>query len=165
MMAKWTMEGMSEYIAYLQSIANVTDEAIGAGVYAMAEDVADKVRDNIQALPTVSNEANIATYRQGYSRLSDLEKQGLLEGFGVTPMQDDGGYKNVKLGFDGYNSIKTKKYPQGQPNVLIARVTESGSSYRQKTPFMRTAVNASRKEALEKGREAVDRVLGDISDK
>lgn len=164
-MAKWTMEGMSEYIAYLQSIANVTDEAIGAGVYAMAEVVADKVRDNIQALPTVSNEANIATYRQGYSRLSDLEKQGLLEGFGVTPMQDDGGYKNVKLGFDGYNSVKTKKYPQGQPNVLIARVTESGSSYRQKTPFMRTAVNASRKEALEKGREAVDRVLGDISDK
>ena len=165
MMAKWTMEGMSEYIAYLQSVANVTDEAIGAGVYAMAEVVADKVRDNIQALPTVSNEANIATYRQGYSRLSDLEKEGLLEGFGVTPMQDDGGYKNVKLGFDGYNSVKTKKYPQGQPNVLIARVTESGSSYRQKTPFMRTAVNASRKEALEKGREAVDRVLGDISDK
>ena len=165
MMAKWTMEGMSEYIAYLQSIANVTDKAIGAGVYAMAEVVADKVRDNIQALPTVSNEANIATYRQGYSRLSDLEKQGLLEGFGVTPMQDDGGYKNVKLGFDGYNSVKTKKYPQGQPNVLIARVTESGSSYRKKTPFMRTAVNASRKEALEKGREAVDRVLGDISDK
>ena len=164
-MAKCTMECMSEYIAYLQSIANVTDEAIGAGVYAMAEVVADKVRDNIQALPTVSNEANIATYRQGYSRLSDLEKQGLLEGFGVTPMQDDGGYKNVKLGFDGYNSVKTKKYPQGQPNVLIARVTESGSSYRQKTPFMRTAVNASRKEALEKGREAVDRVLGDISDK
>ena len=165
MMAKWTMEGMSDYIAYLQSISGVTDEAIGAGVYAMAEVVADKVRANIQALPTVSNEANIATYRQGYSRLSDLEKEGLLDGFGVTPMQDDGGYKNVKLGFDGYNSVKTKKYPQGQPNVLIARVTESGSSYRQKTPFMRTAVNASRKEALEKGREAVDRVLGDISDK
>lgn len=164
-MAKWTMEGMSDYIAYLQSISGVTDEAIGAGVYAMAEVVADKVRANIQALPTVSNEANIATYRQGYSRLSDLEKEGLLDGFGVTPMQDDGGYKNVKLGFDGYNSVKTKKYPQGQPNVLIARVTESGSSYRQKTPFMRTAVNASRKEALEKGREAVDRVLGDISDK
>ena len=164
-MAKWTMEGMSEYIAYLQSIANVTDEAIGAGVYAMAEVVADKVRDNIQALPTVSNEANIATYRQGYSRLSEPEKKGLLDGFGVSPMQDDSGYKNVKLGFDGYNSVKTKKYPNGQPNVLIARVTESGSSYRQKTPFVRPAVNASRKEALEKGREAVDRVLEAVPDK
>ena len=164
-MAKWTMEGMSEYIAYLQSIASVTDEAIGAGVYAMAEVVADKVRANIQALPTVSNEANIATYRQRYSRLSDPEKQGLLDGFGVSPMQDDGGYKNVKLGFEGYNSVKTKKYPNGQPNVLIARVTESGSSYRQKTPFVRPAVNASRKEALEKGREAVDRVLEAVPDK
>ena len=164
-MAKWTMDGMSEYIAYLQRIGNVTDEAIGKGVYAMANVVADAVRNNIQALPTVSNEANIATYRKGYIRLSEPEKQGLLDGFGVSPMQDDGGYKNVKLGFDGYNSVKTKKYPQGQPNVLIARVTESGSSYRQKTPFMRTAVNASHKEALEKGREAVDRVLGDISDK
>ena len=164
-MAKWTMEGMSEYIAYLQSIASVTDETIGAGVYAMAEVVADKVRANIQALPTVSNEANIATYRQGYSRLSEPEKKGLLDGFGVSPMQDDGGYKNVKLGFDGYNSVKTKKYPNGQPNVLIARVTESGSSYRQKTPFVRPAVNASRKEALEKGREAVDRVLEAVPDK
>lgn len=164
-MAKWTMEGMSEYIAYLQSIASVTGEAIGAGVYAMAEVVADKVRANIQALPTVSNEANIATYRQGYSRLSEPEKKGLLDGFGVSPMQDDGGYKNVKLGFDGYNSVKTKKYPNGQPNVLIARVTESGSSYRQKTPFVRPAVNASRKEALEKGREAVDRVLEAVPDK
>ena len=164
-MAKWTMEGMSEYIAYLQSIASVTGEAIGAGVYAMAEVVADKVRANIQALPTVSNEANIATYRQGYSRLSEPEKKGLLDGFGVSPMQDDGGYKNVKLGFDGYNGVKTKKYPNGQPNALIARVTESGSSYRQKTPFVRPAVNASRKEALEKGREAVDRVLEAVPDK
>lgn len=164
-MAKWTMEGMSEYIAYLQSIANVTDEAIGASVYAMAEVVADKVRANIQALPTVSNRANIATYRKGYSRLSDLEKKGLLEGFGVSTMQEDNGYKNVKLGFDGYNDVKTKKYPNGQPNVLIARVTESGSSFRQKTPFMRPAVNASRSEALEKGREAVDQVLEQVPDK
>lgn len=99
------------------------------------------------------------------SRLSEEQKKGLLDGFGVSRMQDDSGYKNVKLGFDGYNSVKTKKYPNGQPNVLIARVTESGSSYQQKTPFVRPAVNASRKEALEKGREAVDRVLEAVPDK
>lgn len=165
-MAKWIVgKGLDNYIAYLQSINAVTDEMIGEAVYDMAKVVADRVRANIEALPAVSNEANIATYREGYSRLSEPEKQGLMDGFGVSPLQDDSGYRNVKLGFDGYNSVKTKKYPQGQPNVLIARVTESGSSYRQKTPFIRTAVNASRKEALEKGREAVDRVLGDISDK
>lgn len=163
-MAKWTMDGMSEYIAYLQRIGNVTDEAIGKGVYAMANVVADAVRNNIQALPTVSNEANIATYRKGYSRLSEPEKQGLLDGFGVSPMQDDNGYKNVKLGFDGYNSVKTKKYPHGQPNVLIARITESGSFYRKKTPFIRRALNASREKALEAGKDAVDKVLEGVSE-
>lgn len=164
-MAKWTMNGMSEYISYLQRIGNVTDEAIGKGVYAMANVVADAVRNNIQALPTVSNEANIATYRKGYSRLSEPEKQGLLDGFGVSPMQDDNGYKNVKLGFDGYNSVKTKKYPQGQPNVLIARITESGSSYRKKTSFIRRALNSSRKKALEAGKDTVDAVLENVTEK
>lgn len=165
-MAKWIVgNGLNSYIEYLQKINAVTDEVIGEAVYEMAKVVADKVRSSIQALPTVSNEANIATYKKGYSRLSDKEKQGLLDGFGVSPMQDDGGYINVKLGFDGYNSVKTKKYPQGQPNALIARVTESGSSYREKTPFMRSAVNASRKQAEAAGREIIDKKIAEIPQK
>ena len=155
---------MSEYIAYLQRIGNVTDEAIGKGVYAMGSVVADAVRANLQALPTVSNAANVATYKKGLSRLSDVEKQGLLDGFGVSPMQDDNGYKNVKLGFDGYNNVKTKKYPNGQPNALIARVTESGSQFRKKTPFIRTAVNASRTRALQAGKDAVDEALEQVTE-
>lgn len=165
-MAKWIVgKGLDSYISYLQKIDAVTDEAIGEAVYEMAKCVADSVRSGIQALPTVSNRANIATYKKGYSRLSDEEKQGLLDGFGVSPMQDDGGYINVKLGFDGYNSVKTKKYPQGQPNALIARVTESGSSYREKTPFMRPAVNASRKQAEAAGREIIDKKIAEIPQK
>ena len=155
---------MSEYIAYLQRIGNVTEEAIGKGVYAMSSVVADAVRANLQALPTVTNAANIATYKKGVSRLSDIEKQGLLDGFGVSPMQDDNGYKNVKLGFDGYNSVKTKKYPNGQPNALIARVTESGSQFRKKTPFIRIAINASRSKALQAGKDAVDDALEQVTE-
>ena len=165
-MAKWIVgKGLDNYIAYLQSINAVTDEAIGEAVYEMAKVVADSVRASIQALPTVSNEANIATYKKGYSRLSDKEKQGLLDGFGVSPMQDDGGYINVKLGFDGYNSVKTKKYPKGQPNALIARVTESGSSYREKTPFIRPAVNASKKQAEQAGQMKIDEKIAAIPQK
>lgn len=165
-MAKWIVgKGLDSYIAYLQSINAVTDEVIGEAVYEMAKVVADKVRANIQALPAVTNAANIATYRQGYSRLSEPEKQGLLDGFGVSPMQDDGGYINVKLGFDGYNSVKTKKYPKGQPNALIARVTESGSSYREKTPFIRPAVNASKKQAEQAGQMKIDEKIAAIPQK
>lgn len=165
-MAKWIVgKGLNSYIAYLQSIEAVTDEMIGEAVYDMAKVVADKVRANIQALPTVSNEANIATYKKGYSRLSDKEKQGLLDGFGISPLQEDSGFVNVKLGFDGYNSVKTKKYPQGQPNALIARVTESGSSYREKTPFIRPAVNAARKPAEKAGQAKIDEKIKSIKTK
>lgn len=165
-MAKWIVgKGLDGYIAYLQKLNLVTDEMIGEAVYDMAKVVADKVRANIQALPAVTNAANIATYRQGYSRLSEPEKQGLLDGFGVSPMQDDNGYFNVKLGFDGYNSVKTKKYPQGQPNALIARVTESGSSYREKTPFIRPAVNASKKQAEQAGQMKIDEKIAAIPQK
>ena len=165
-MAKWIVgKGLDSYISYLQKIDAVTDEAIGEAVYEMAKVVADSVRSGIQALPTVSNRANIATYKKGYSRLSDEEKQGLLDGFGVSPMQDDGGYINVKLGFDGYNSVKTKKYPKGQPNALIARVTESGSSYREKTPFIRPAVNASKKQAEQAGQMKIDEKIAAIPQK
>ena len=165
-MAKWIVgKGLDRYISYLQKIDAVTDEAIGEAVYEMAKVVADSVRSGIQALPTVSNRANIATYKKGYSRLSDEEKQGLLDGFGVSPMQDDGGYINVKLGFDGYNSVKTKKYPKGQPNALIARVTESGSSYREKTPFIRPAVNASKKQAEQAGQMKIDEKIAAIPQK
>lgn len=165
-MAKWIVgKGLDSYISYLQRIDAVTDEAIGEAVYEMAKVVADSVRSGIQALPTVSNQANIATYKKGYSRLSDEEKKGLLDGFGVSPMQDDGGYINVKLGFDGYNSVKTKKYPQGQPNALIARVTESGSSYREKTPFIRPAVNAARKPAEKAGQAKIDEKIRSIKSK
>lgn len=165
-MAKWIVgKGLNSYIEYLQKINAATDEVIGEAVYEMAKVVADSVRASIQALPTVSNEANIATYKKGYSRLSDKEKQGLLDGFGISPLQEDSGFVNVKLGFDGYNGVKTKKYPQGQPNALIARVTESGSSYREKTPFMRPAVNASKKQAEAAGRAKFDERIAAIPQK
>lgn len=149
---------MDEYIAQLQKLGKNTDKVIGAGVYAMAGVVADEVRQSIESLPAGNDEQeNIAAYRAGRkSKLSKKEKDGLLDGLGISSAQNDGGYINVKIGFSGYNSVKTKKYPNGQPNVLIARITESGSPYRDKTPFMRTAVARARQEAIKKGQAAID---------
>lgn len=156
-MAKFVVgKGLDNYIAYLQKINLLSSDMVGEAVYDMAKVVADKVRANIEALPAVSNAANIAAYKQGISRLSEPEKQGLLDGFGVSSIQNNDGYVNVKLGFDGYNSVKTKKYPNGQPNALIARVTNSGSSYRQKTRFVDKAVSAARKQAEEAGQAKID---------
>ena len=62
-------------------------------------------------------------------------------------MRDDNGFINVKLGFDGYNATRTKKYPRGQPNVLIARSVNSGTTFRKKTKFVDKAVNSAKKAA------------------
>lgn len=164
-MAKWIMgEGLNGYVAYLQKLNLVSDKIIGKAVYEMAKVVADRVRENIESLP--AQPKGQITFREGnrvYSRLSQEEKEGLLEGFGISPMEKENGYINVKLGFDGYNEVKTKKYPQGQPNVLIARVTESGSTYRKKTPFVRPAVNATKQKAIEAGRVTIDETIQSIS--
>ena len=167
-MAKWIMgKGLNNYISYLQKLNLVTDEVIGEAVYEMAKVVADKVRANIQALDAAPKGKTTyhVTETMIKSQLSEEQKKGLLDGFGVSPMQDDNGYFNVKLGFDGYNSIKTKKYPKGQPNALIARVTESGSGYREKTPFIRPAVNASKKQAEQAGQMKIDEKIAAIPQK
>lgn len=156
-MAKFQFNGMKEYAEYLQRIGANTKEICGVGVYAMAEVVTNKIRENLDALPTVDEAEALAAYREKRkTSLTSAQKKGLQEGLGVSPMENDNGYWNVKVGFDGYNKVKTRKYPNGQPNVMIARATESGSSVREKTPFVRPAVTAATKPAIQAGQTAID---------
>ena len=92
-----------------------------------------------------------------------VQKAGLLDGFGISKLQDDSGYLNVKLGFDGYNRTRTEKYPQGQPNQLVARGVESGTSWKQKKPFIRPAVTRSRKPAETEMKRVIDEEIEKIA--
>ena len=67
---------------------------------------------------------------------------------GIAKMKrKEGGVFDVKLGFDGYNEVKTKKYPNGQPNAMIARSINSGSSYMRRQPFMDMTIRVSKDRA------------------
>ena len=66
------------------------------------------------------------------------------------------GFYNVKIGFDGYNSVKTKRWPSGQPNAMVARSIESGTSWMTKQPFMRKAEQASKSQCEHVMSETVD---------
>ena len=91
------------------------------------------------------------------------DREGLADSLGIASMQDDGtGYLNVKIGFDGYNGIKTQRWPNGQPNQMVARSVESGTTWMKKNPFVRKAVTASRKRALEYMKDSVDRSIEEI---
>ena len=162
-MARMSVRGTEEYALKLSKLGKNSEAVAGKAIYGAAGIVADAVKVNLKALPAVNDVENIKAYRAGRkSQLSIKQKEGLVQAFGITKISNDKGYYNVKLGFDGYNGIKTKKYPKGQPNQLIARVVESGSTYMDKTPFVRPALNASRAEALQKMQEVIDQEMNKI---
>jgi hypothetical protein len=136
-MASWKFEGLDEYLSQLERLKANTGSSIGRAIYEGAGLVAKEVAAEIQKLP-VSNQ-------YGGDGITSVQKKGLIEGFGISHAQTDGFYRNVKLGFDGYNGQKTEKYPQGQPNSLIARSVNSGTSYRKKNPFVDRATTRSKK--------------------
>lgn len=138
-MAKIRFAGLEEYERRLSQLQTGSREMAGKAIYAGAEIVADAIRTNIQGLPS----------KTGTTR------QGLLAGFGIAPLQDDSGYLNVKTGFNGYNAKEI-------PNALMARLFESGTSKVPKHPFVRPAVNASRKQAEAKMAEVLDQEIKKI---
>lgn len=156
-MAMMRFRGLDEYLQNLQRVEKNTPEIVGKVVYGMADIVADAVREEINALPAEPDvEALKSWSKDTRAPLTVKEKKGLQKGFGITKMLEEDGYYHVKLGFDGYNDIKTKKYPKGQPNVMIARAIESGSSIRDKHPFIRPATNKSRKSAEKRAQTIID---------
>ena len=132
-MAKISFPGLKEYELRLSRLGSKTKEIAGKAVYAGAGIVANEIKKGIAGLPA----------RTG------VTKQGLEEGFGISPLQNEDGYLNVKAGFDGYNK-------NGVPNVLMARVFESGTSRVAKRPFVRPAVNRAKKPAEAKMAEVID---------
>ena len=158
-MAKIIFRGYAEYGKSLEKLQltwagnnDILEDAAKAG----ANPVADEIRRRLRNLP--EDEYRHLGPGEVFTGLPESQKEDLLDSLGVTPPQRDRtGFVNVKVGFDGYGSFPTKAYPQGVPNALIARAVESGSSVRQKTPFVRPAVNATRKKAVEE----MDRTIND----
>lgn len=143
-MAKIEFKGLEEYIAKLNRLEALSrDKVIGAAVYDGAQIVADAVRASIQALPTDEG------HYQEQKKIgpSQAVKDVLLQGMGVAPLQNDNGFENVKVGFDGYDDQPTVKYPKGHPIPMLARSVQSGTSFMYPNPFVKTAVRKSRKAA------------------
>lgn len=155
-MAKLTIgKGLDEYIEKLGNLEFSAPEAMGKAIYEGARVVADATRAALQALPVDTGKGNASRLRG----VNAVEKQGLIEGFGVSKAQDDGGYFNVKLGVEGYNSSRTKKYPRGHPNLMIARSLEKGTSFMRKNPVFSRTARAKKAEAEKVMQETLDREI------
>lgn len=164
-MARISFKGAEDYAEALKKLEFTAQggELLEKAAKAGGAPVADEIRRRLRILP----EAEYRRLSPGevFTGIPDGQKQDLLDSLGVTPPQRDRkGFVNVKVGFDGYGSYPTKAYPDGLPNQLLARAVESGSSVRKKTPFVRPAVQATRKEAVDEMdkviRQELEKIFG-----
>jgi len=124
-----------------------------------ANPVADAVRAGIDGIPIDDEYHKKGETRSG---LRKIQRVGLSYSLGVAPIRNDSGFINVKVGFDGYNRMSTKQFPNGQPNAMIARSIESGTSIMQAHPFVGPAVSKSRKQAEKIMEQSIDKSINSI---
>ena len=154
-------DGLEELMSNFEEIAteglNITKQAL----YEAANVTANAIKASIDSIPvdtprylTDGDTLNVIT--QG--DLDDLRTH-----MGISKMQVNG--VDVIIGFNGYGSHSTKSYPQGYPMQMIANSIESGSSVRQKYPFMRTAVNSTKESAKMAANSKITQLVEEILNK
>lgn len=141
-MATFVFEGINEYATKLGKISDKAEGMIKRAVYDGAGVVLQAAIAEISALPVIENRYNVT--KLPMRGVTETQKRGLLEGIGLAKMVNENGFINTKLGFDGYNGVRSQKYPNGQPNALIANTVNSGSSVRVKIPFINRTVKAAK---------------------
>ena len=162
-MAKIEMHGMEAYLSELRKVGEATAPVCEAAVYAGAAVMADAIRQSTEGLDTVSDAEALSNYQaRTPGKISVSQKIGLVNSLGITPIRDKYGVFSAKVGFDGYNDVKTKRWPHGQPNQLIARSCESGSTAMTKQPFVRTVIKRTQGAALVEMERAADKKLKEI---
>lgn len=155
-MARLDIDGTDEIFNVLREVETCIDDISKMALYDGAKILADEIKSNLKALPTDDPDRKLRDGSQ-YTSLTTHEKEHLLKGFGISKIQGNSVEGNdVAVGFGGYGDFKTKKYPKGVPNQLIARSVESGSSVRQKHPFVRPAINKVKREVVKKMGETIE---------
>lgn len=143
MAVKMRVKGLDDLITALHTLDADTDKIISTSMYDGAGLLIEQVKREIQTLPEDPGYKQPGVLRNA---VTPGEKQDLLNHVGIARYTKSGGKTSTAIGFDGYGSYKTRKYPNGVPVALVARSLEAGSSVRQKHPFMRSAVKATQEQ-------------------
>lgn len=152
-MAKIDFKGIDDYAKALGTLWKESENIVKKAVYEGADVVANEIKQGLRSIPV---DERVGAEENPVTGVGRRQKADLINGFGLSPMENKDGYINTKAGFDGYGSIKTKKYPKGQPLAMLMRSVESGTSFRKKTPVIRKAVTRARKPAEAKMAETVE---------
>lgn len=159
-MAKLILGKGDEYVKQLGKLeAGLREQVMGPAVYDGAGIAADAFAEELAEIPTDEKWGTDGREKKG-PRPS--EKKAMQDQLGITKAFEQDEFYGVKIGFDGYTDHKTKKYPKGQPVMMIARSVERGTSFMAATPFAKRAMTRCKKPVLQKMGEKVDEGLKKI---
>lgn len=152
-------DGLDTYIATLERLAGpALDEDMRRTIYEGAAVMIEAVKAEVNALPVYSGYKH-GTPENKIEGVSIAQKKGLMDGLGISRMRYDGDFLNAKIGADGYNGIRTKRWPQGQPNAMVVRSLESGTSFLKRSPIITRAVRKARAKTEKTMADAYDKAL------
>lgn len=133
------------------------DNALKRVVRRGAAVIADAVRLSMSLIP-VREKGDASS-----AGITKQEREHLIKHFGVTPIKRDrDGFLHAKIGWDGYVGRPQKGFTRGFPMPMMARTIESGTSWRDKIPFVRNAVKKYKNLAIDEMQRALDEELADI---
>ena len=143
-----------EYLAKIALLeTSIKEDLLGNAIYGAADIVTNGIRSELDKLPTDERFGTALDPTKGPRK---GQVKALKASLGIAKMQNDAGYLNVKVGWDGYNQIKTKRWPNGEPNQMVARSIERGTSFMTAHPFVKKAVAATRKGAIQSMKQTID---------
>lgn len=154
-MAKVKTTGLTELLKELEKLEANTDEILDEVTLEGAGVVADVMRAQIRSLKT-SDEYEGGNGKR-YAKPEDIK--GLLDSLGYTPTQFKGTKIDSNVGFDGYNSNKTAKYPNGHANRMIANAINKGTSFMIAQPFISRSKRQAEKEAIDQMEKSLDEAV------
>ena len=108
LMATMKFTGLGEYLTKLGALEG-DEEIIKRAVYKGAAVVADAIKAELEGFPTITNEEAMHRYNSrnpsasSMQYISEPQKKGLIDGFGLAPIENTEDYISTKAGFDGYN--------------------------------------------------------------
>lgn len=142
-MAKITFPGMEEYLRQMEGLGREIPKICNRALYDGAKILADAVQKEIDTL----------------DKLDKRDRQGLHDGLGIARFWAEGDDMVTKIGWEGYNSWKTKRWPQGKPNALVARAQIRGTSWIHPNRFTARAAKKARKACMEAMRNRFDQEI------
>lgn len=142
-MPKVEFPGLQEYTKQLEQLGREAPRICNQALFDGARILADAVQAEIDTIP----------------KMDPRDRKGLHDGLGIARFWEQGGATLTKIGWEGYNSWRTRRWPMGKPNAMIARAWIRGTSWITPNRFTSRAVRKARERCVEAMRRRFDREL------